>query len=59
MPYEVEKRGNKYVVTSPNGVKGTHSTKAEAQAQQRALYANTGEEAKPKRRKRKPGREKR
>ena len=59
MPYTVEKSGSKWLVKSPNGIKGTHATKAEAEAQQRALYANTGDEAKPKRRRRKPGRPKR
>jgi hypothetical protein len=58
MPYKIKKRGSKYVVVSPHGVKGIHDTKAQAEAQQRAIYANTGDEAKPKRRKRKPGRPK-
>jgi hypothetical protein len=42
MPYAVRKRGKKYVVINKNTghVKGRHATKAKAQRQLRALYAN-------------------
>ncbi|HHT9130893.1 MAG TPA: DUF2188 domain-containing protein [Candidatus Tripitaka californicus] len=42
MPYSVEKRGKKWaVVTEGTGkTHGMHSSKAEAEAQMRALYAN-------------------
>jgi len=41
MPYSVRKRGTKYVVVSDAGkVKGTHTSKAKANRQLRALYAN-------------------
>ena len=41
-PWRVEKRGEKYVVvkTSDGSVVGTHDTKEEALAQQRALEAS-------------------
>jgi len=50
MPYEIRKRGSKYlVVNSQTGdIKGTHSTKAGAEAQQRALYANAKDAKKKK-----------
>lgn len=41
MPVRVSKRGSKYVVTDPNGkVFGSHTTKAQAEAQRRAIEAN-------------------
>ena len=42
MPYHIEHEGNKYkVVTTASGkVVGTHPSKAQAQAQLGALYAN-------------------
>jgi hypothetical protein len=42
MPYEIRKRGSKYVVVNAKtgDVRGTHDTKAKALAQLRALYAN-------------------
>lgn len=44
MPFDVIKRGNKWVVLGPGGkVHGTHATKAKALAQQRAMYANVPE----------------
>ena len=45
-PWRVEKRGAKYVVikTSTNEVVGTHDSKAEADAQQRALEASEPKE---------------
>ncbi len=43
MPYTIEKRDGEYVVSGPSGVKGKHSTREEAEAQQRALYANAGD----------------
>jgi len=49
MPYSVQRRGTKYVVVGPSGVHGTHPTKTAANAQLRALYANSGKEAKKKR----------
>ena len=37
----IKKRGSKYIVTTENGrVLGTHATKAEAQAQLRAVEAS-------------------
>lgn len=49
MPWKVVKKGNKWqVVNEETGdVKGTHSSKKRALAQQRALYANVTE-SKPK-----------
>lgn len=41
MPYKVKKSGSKYKVTSPNRTMGTHSNKAAAKRQVRAIYANT------------------
>ncbi len=40
MPYEVEKRGNKWVTinTDTGDVKGTHGTREEALRQMRLLY---------------------
>lgn len=40
MPYAIRKRGTKFIVvnTDKGTVKGTHSTKAKAQAQMRLLY---------------------
>jgi len=40
MPYDVEKRGNKWVTlnTDTGDVKGTHDTKEEALRQMRLLY---------------------
>jgi len=45
MPYAIRKRGSKYLVVNKEtgDVKGTHSTKREAAAQLRALYANVPE----------------
>mgnify|MGYP000052324854 CR=1 FL=1 len=41
MPYDVRRSGSQYEVVGPEGrVMGTHSTRAEAVDQQRALYAN-------------------
>jgi hypothetical protein len=42
MPYNIRREGNKYevVVTSTGKVVGTHSSKAQAQAQLGALYTN-------------------
>lgn len=40
-PYNVERRGDKWVVVNDLGeVKGTHDSKEEAREQQKALYAN-------------------
>jgi hypothetical protein len=41
MPYVVVKRGKKFVVKKKNGTKtfGSHTTRAKANAQMRALYA--------------------
>jgi hypothetical protein len=40
-PYYVNKKGDDYVVVNKDGeVKGTHPTKAKADAQERAMYAN-------------------
>ena len=48
MPYQIKKQGSQYVVTKKSGgrVLGTHSSKARAQAQVRAIYANEGEKKK-------------
>jgi hypothetical protein len=44
MPWHVNKRGSKFVVVDDKGkVYGTHDTHKEAEAQVRALYANTKE----------------
>jgi len=50
MPYEIRKRGSKYLVVNAEtgSVKGTHDTKTKAVAQLRALYANV-KDAKKKR----------
>lgn len=41
MPLKVSKRSAKYIVTDPKGkVFGSHSTKAKAEAQRRAIEAN-------------------
>lgn len=41
MPVKVRKRGSQFVVTDPKGkVFGTHTTKAKAEAQRRAIEAN-------------------
>jgi len=42
MPYEIRKRGSKYLVVNAKtgDAKGTHDTRAKAEAQLRALYAN-------------------
>lgn len=41
MPYAVSRSGSQYVVTDDNGkVVGRHSTRAAAERQRRALYAN-------------------
>ena len=50
MPYEIRKRGSKYLVVNAEtgSVKGTHGTKTKAVAQLRALYANV-KDAKKKR----------
>lgn len=42
MPYSVRKRGKQYMVVNKRTgkVKGTHSSKAKANRQLRALYAN-------------------
>jgi hypothetical protein len=48
MPYKIRKSGNKYQVVNEKGkVKGTHPSKANAQKQLGALYANVPD-AKPK-----------
>lgn len=46
MPYEVVRSGDKWVVRKKGGgrVFGTHESKAKAQAQMRALYANTDDD---------------
>jgi hypothetical protein len=47
MPYHVEKKGEGFKVTSPNhpgGFSKKPQTKAQAEAQKRAIYANTKEE---------------
>ena len=42
MPVKVVKRGSKYGVTDPKGrVYGTHTSNSKAQAQRRAIEANT------------------
>lgn len=42
MPYNVRKKGASFQVIKPNGkVMGTHKTRAAAERQRRALYANT------------------
>lgn len=48
MPWEVKKRGSKFVVVKKGSstVLGTHNTSNEAAGQVRALYANTGSESK-------------
>lgn len=42
MPWEIKKRGGKYVVVNEHTgkVKGRHATRSQANAQLRALYAN-------------------
>lgn len=40
MPVKVVKRGSKYAVTDGKKTFGTHPTKAKADAQRRAIYAN-------------------
>lgn len=42
MPYAIRKRGSKFVVVSQDSgrVLGTHPSKAKAESQLRALYAN-------------------
>ena len=42
MPWKIEKRGDEFAVVSKESgkVKGTHDTRAEAEAQVRALYAS-------------------
>jgi|GEM_PF-2373545 len=43
MPYDVHRKGDKWVVTGRDGhVYGTHPTKKEAREQQKALYAAEG-----------------
>jgi hypothetical protein len=59
MPYHIKEENGEFKVVGPSGVHGTHSSRVKAEAQIAAIYANTGGEGKPKRRKRKPGREKR
>lgn len=46
MPYKVEKRNDKWVVFNPDTGKvyGTHDSKADAEAQRKALYANASPE---------------
>lgn len=41
MPYQIEKRGNKWVVINKETgkVKGTHTTESKAKAQMRLLYS--------------------
>ena len=48
MPWEVFRRGNKYVVINDvtKRVVGTHPTRKDALAQMRALYANVPESRK-------------
>ena len=48
MPWEAQKKGSRWVVVSKESgkVKGTHKSKAEADAQVRALYANVPESSK-------------
>ena len=43
MPFSIRKNGNHFQVVGPNGVKGTFPTRAQAEAQLRALYANVPE----------------
>lgn len=42
MPYNVKKKGNKWIVYNPDTGKiyGTHPTRKDAEAQQKALYVN-------------------
>lgn len=42
MPYDVEQRGNKWVVVKEDDgqVMGEHDTKEEAEQQRKAIYAN-------------------
>ena len=44
MPYEIRKSGSKFkLVKKGSGkVMGTHATRAKAEAQRRAIYANEG-----------------
>ena len=51
MPYSVRKRGKKYVVVNKDTgkVKGTHPSKAKANRQLRALYANVPDAKRKKR----------
>jgi len=53
MPWAVRKRGSKYVVVNKETgkVKGTHSSRAKAERQVRALYANVPESRRRARRK--------
>jgi hypothetical protein len=47
MPWDVVRRGNKWVVLSKSGrVLGTHSSKKAAREQQKALYASESREKK-------------
>ena len=47
MPYSVRGQGSKYVVVDDNGkVVGRHPTRAAAERQRRALYANVPEASK-------------
>lgn len=49
MPYEIEKRGDKWVVINADTgkVKGTHDSKVKAQRQMRLLYGIESGEWKP------------
>ena len=47
MPYNIRESGSRYTVVDDNGkVVGTHSTRAEAERHQRALYANVEDASK-------------
>jgi hypothetical protein len=50
MPYEIRKRGSKYLVVNAEtgDIKGRHDTKTKAVAQLRALYANVKDAKKKK-----------
>jgi hypothetical protein len=39
MPVKIKKKGKKYTVSTPNGVKAKGTTKAKAKAQERLLNA--------------------
>lgn len=53
MPYTIKRRGSKWAVTKEGSDKalGTHSSREQAEAQVRALYAKEGETRKSRKRK--------